>query len=404
MKAEINRVSPAEMLRSMNANVYRSAYGRGLSLSAYLEQEMPSDEFKDGLDAFERLLMQANIRTRSVEEMGIWADDFMKFEENENTRALIPEFLSRCWRRAAAGRAFNTRGLFTSGDSIIGTAGNQIAFDPAARISAQIAPAIPLSELVAFTTGISSGTYEAYYLTEDAASERMVRVAEGAEIPRTKIVSGDRNIKLKKYGRAIEESYEAMRRMKIDRVARLIELMAVRAEMDKVSAVTDIIINGDGNSGTSATSYNLTTLDAAATAGTLSLPGWLAFKMKFANPYMMTTALATDTVALQMFLLNAGSANIPLAFLPTTVGVGNFRAINPGLADGVGLGWTSDAPTLKIVAIDKRFAIERVYEIGGNISEVENIISRQVKLMTLTEVEGYMTFDANANKVLDVNA
>jgi hypothetical protein len=404
MTAEITRVSPKETLRAMGSNVYRRAYDKGLSLSAFLESEMPSSEYKDGLDAYERLLMEAGIRTKSIPEVGIWADDFSKFDADKNTRALIPEFIARCWRRAATGKAYNTRGLFTSGDNIIGTAGNQITFDPMARTSTQIAPAIPLSELVSFTTGITGRTYEAYYLTEDAASERMVRVAEAAEIPRTKIVGGDRSIKLKKYGRAIEESYEAMRSMKVDRVAKLIELMAVRAEMDKVSAVMDVIINGDGNSGTAATSYNLTTLDTLAAAGTLSLKGWLAFKMKFANPYVMTTALTTDVVALQMFLLNAGSANIPLAFLPTTVGVGNFRPINPGLADGVGLGWTADAPTLKIVAIDNRFAIERVFEIGGNISEVENIIERQVKLMTLTEVEGYMTFDASANKVLDVNA
>jgi hypothetical protein len=41
-------------------------------------------------------------------------------------------------------------------------------------------------------------------------------------------------------------------------------------------------------------------------------------------------------------------------------GMGWFRAINPGLADNVGLGWTSDAPSLKVVGVDTRFALERV--------------------------------------------
>lgn len=408
MSATVQKTAPKDYLERMNQKdgaigAYKRAYEKGMSLSAYLENEMPSDDYNDGLDAFERMLKIAGIRVRSIPELGVWADEFGKFFESDATRALCAEYLARCWRRAATGKPVTTRALYTSGDTGVNTVVNATQFSTTPRADFQIAPAIPLAELIALTTGINAGTYEAFYLTNNAANQRMVRVAEGAEIPGAKLVGGDHTIKLKKYGRRIIESYEAMRRMRIDRVALLIQRMAAQNETDKVAAVLEVMINGDGNTGTAGTSYSLTTLDAAATPGTLSLAGWLAFLMKFANPYMATIALARAATVVQMMTLDAGSANIPLAFMPTTLPVAKFRPINSGLDGNIGVGWTEDAPALKIVAADSRFAIERVFEIGGNIQEVENVIRNQTREMTLTEVEGYVVFDPGAVKILDIN-
>ena len=394
---------PQELLRSLSARSYADAYSEGSSLSAWLERQDPSADHRGTADAFERLLKAAGIKTRTIPEMGVFADELSAFDRDEHTRALLPEWVARTARRAKTGRDVSTRAVYVTGDNAQGTVGQPLAFGDQPRFT-QIAPAIPLSELVAVTTGINGGAYQAFYLNNDTDALRMKRVAEGAEVPRAKLTAGTHTVRLKKYGRALEVSYEQLRRQRIDVVALHISRMAVQAESDKVAAVMDTAINGDGNSNTSATVYNLTTLDAAATAGTLTLKGWLAFKMKFANPYMMTVALANDTVALQAMLLNTGSANIPLVFVAGQNGFGGFRTINPGLADNVGLGWTADAPSLKVVAFDSRFAIERVYEIGGDITEVERWISRQVQEIVMTEVEGYDVFDQAATKILDVNA
>jgi hypothetical protein len=165
-----------------------------------------------------------------------------------------------------------------------------------------------------------------------------------------------------------------------------------------------MMVNGDGNANTAATNYNLTALDSSASAGTLTLKAWLAFKMKFVAPYAMTSALAQEAVALQMQLLSTGNANIPLVMVQGASNLGSFKQMNPGLADGVALGWTADAPTLKIVAFDNRFAVERVTEIGGNITEVEKFVSRQTQGLFMTEVEGYDIFNQDAVKTLNVNA
>lgn len=391
------------LTRMAGGRLYQEAYKQGMSLSAWLEREDPSSEYNDGLDAFERLLKTAGIVTQSDPERGFYADTFGAFDQNDETRGLVPEWMARQWRRAASGRNPSTRNLFTSADSPPPSTLQPVTYAPEPR-GQQLAPPIPLSEIVAVTTPIDTGVYQAFYLTDDPANQRMVRIAQGAEIPRAKITGKDNAIRLKKFGRALEVTYEDLRRMRIDLVAILIGRMAVQAEKDKVSAVLDVIVNGDGNANTAAASYNLTAIDPATTANNLTLKGWLGFKLKFYAPYMATTALVQEGAALSLMTLNTGTANIPLVVIQASSGFGMFRSINPGLADSVALGWTADAPAGKVVAFDRRFAIERVTEIGGNISEVERYVTRQTQAITLTEVEGYAVFDPNATKVLNLGA
>ena len=204
-----------------------------------------------------------------------------------------------------------------------------------------------------------------------------MRVAEGAELPRAKLVGSEHTIRLYKYGRILEITYEAMRRMRIDMAALHVQRIAIQSQIDKLATIIDVLVNGDGNAGTAATSYNLTTLDSAAVAGTLTLKGYLAWKLKFINPYTLTTALAQDAMALQLMLLNTGSANIPLVTIQQPSGFGQFTPINPELGDNVRLGITADAPASKILGFDDRFAVERVTEIGANIQEVLRWSERQ---------------------------
>ena len=403
------RARSGELLAQMpGGNLYRKAYDRGMTLSRFLEEEDPTSEYPQderGLDAFDRMLAKSGIVVNSDHEAGYYADRFEEFDKSDATRALVPEFVSRQWRKVASGspRRGGRRDLFNSADYALNSSFDQYV-DAAGVRGQQIAPAIPLSELVATTTAIDNDAYRAVYLTDadtPAADLRMVRVAEGAEIPRMKLSGGEHTIRLHKYGRALETSYELLRRQRIDMVALYIQRMAVQAEKDKVAAVLSVIINGDGNANTTPESFNLTTLDPDATAGTLSLKGWLAFKMQFENPYFATTVLAREDMMLQAMLLNTGSGNVPLASFPFAF---NITPINPGLADGLRAGWTSDAPASKFVAFDRRFAIERVTEIGADISEVERWATRQVQVLTMTEVEGYAVMDAGASKILDISA
>lgn len=397
-----------DLLNSLNVNTYREAYKRGMNLSAYLEEVDPSGQYdrkdREGqLDAFGRMLMAAGIQTRSIEQLGYWASKGDVFLESEHTRALLPEFFSRVWRSVShkpgsAQKRANT--LYDTSDGVPGSWLNPYIDAAQARWDEQIAPAIPVSEVTALTTPISGRLYRAFYMTHDASKERMLRVSAGAPLPKVKVASTDRSINLYKYGRAMEITYEDLRDMRVDRIAMHVANVAVQAEIDKLATIIDVIVNGDGNANTAAANYALNTLDSTTTTGVLTLKGWLAFKMKFANPYVLTTALTREDSALKMMLLNMGSANVPLVQVAMPSGFGYFSPINPGLADNTRLGWTGDAPANVVVGIDRRRAIERVVEIGGDIAEVENVIQNQTRVFTLSEVEGYAVLDQNAANTL----
>jgi hypothetical protein len=360
--------------------------------------------------------MQAGgIITRSNFAMGIQATTYAETQDDPRKRALMPEFMRRIWMAATVGdpntRILSTgkerpavRAMFTTGDDKVGSLANPYVDSLQLRADKRIAPAIPLAALIAFTTGIDNDAYRAYYLTDSPTQQRKVRVGEGAEVPAAKISGGDHTIRLLKFGRRIRATYEQIRRMRIDKIAAMIARMAVQAEIDKVSAVIDVMVNGDGNSGTTPTTFNLTSLDGAASAGTLTLKGWLGFKLKFVNPYILATALVQEAVALQLLLLSTGTANVPIAVYNAANGISGFTPINPGLRDGTALGWTADAPTLKIIGADTRTAIERVYELNADITEVERYITTQQQDLVMTEVEGYDVADPAAIKLLDINA
>ncbi len=75
-------------------------------------------------------------------------------------------------------------------------------------------PAYP--ELIIGDETISGTAYDVPFVTESAADEELRGVAEGASIPESEIVYGDRIVKLDKKGRGIVASYEAVRRMSVD--------------------------------------------------------------------------------------------------------------------------------------------------------------------------------------------
>jgi hypothetical protein len=392
------RPGPKEILGRMSMEMHqRIRKQEGMTLSRWLEQEDPSERYKDGTDAFQRLLMVADIKTRSHPRGEYTADTVEKFHQSEATRALFPEFLLRTVEKV---RHSQQRAPFLSDDTAVNSQMRPYGDDMTPRWD-MTEPAIPLDEVVARTRFVDSDRARSTYLTRDATQTRKKRVSEAADIPRAKIVTSENTIPLYKYGVGIETSYEALRRLPIDLVAFFIRLEAIQAETDKVAAALDVIVNGDGNSGTSATSYNLTTLDGAAVAGTLTLKGWLAFKAKFASPYTLTTALAPEAMILQLLLLNMGSANALLMDRPD---LGGFTPINNTFADGVRYGITSDAPANKIVGIDGRFGIGRVVETGSQVEEIERYMSRQVQTLFITENEGFEVIDPRALKILVVNA
>lgn len=408
--ADITRLATNELNEQFARDpltVYRNAAAdmesRGLedapTMSRALEFISPSEQGEP--DAFTRLMRENNIITRTDPRAGFYASPATAFLQNAGTRALLMEFYARQWRSVAFADS-QQRAVLLSTDATPGS-WQRPYYEGAARWEQQVQPAIPLSELVGMTTPINGSLYRSLFLEYDATQLRKFRLGEATEIPISTIAAREHTITLKKYGRGLRASYEELRRLRIDKLAWFIRQAAIQSESDKVAAALTVLVSGDGNTDTAAAVHNLTTLDSAASAGTLTLKGWLAFKMKFVNPYFITTALMQEAVALQLATLNAGSANVPLANLNLGGMVQSLQPINT-TSDGVRYGWTSDAAALTIVGFDRRFALEQLVEIGGNIDEMERFITNQTQVMTMTEVQGFATMDPSAALVLDVNA
>ncbi len=415
MPAEITRVSPADMARQMGVNVYRAAYQRGLNVSQLMEREDPTSEYPEnerGLDAFERVLREAGIITAPVRELGIQATRWEDALDTEQNRALMPEFCARIWRQTirTAPMTPQTRAMLLSGDYPLNSAMNAWA-DAADGLRAPALEApIPLDLLVARTAAIDSDGYRSIYISDALGTDayRMKRIAEGTQIPATTLITGERTIRLVKFGRALRATYEQLRRQRLDRIAFIIARMAIQAESDKVTQVLGVIVSGDGNANTAATVYNQTALHSGSSAGTLTLQAWLTFKLRFTNAYSPQAVLGQEASIFQLLMLPVltNTNQLPLAMVPG----GAFGTLRPlggvtnRLAQGEGYGVTADAPALKLVAFDPSQAVERITEIGSNISEVERFINNQTTLMTMTESEGYGIIDPNASRVLNINA
>lgn len=378
---------------------YERAKQAGTNLTAWLEAQDPSRAYQDGLDAYERQLMVAGIRTAGdghtyyADEMGAW-------ERDDQTKALFPEWARRQWQQAPRGAGRGTRAPdYNVADQPAGSVSRPFIDDQVMRYT-QLQPAVPLEEVIATTTMIAGNAYRSTRFQDVTAQKRLSRVAEGAPLPRRKLTTSDNSLRFGKFGMAIENTYEQVRFIRIDLMALHINLMRIQNEVDELAAVIDVIANGDGNSGTAATVVNLTTLDSNATVNNLTAKAWLAFKQKFLPPYILTTALMQPAIELQLRLLNMGTANVHMVTIAQQSALGGLVTINDRLAEGVRVAPTADAPANQIMGIDARFAIERVVQIGSEISEMARWIENQTMLTTFSLSEAFGRFQLGPTAII----
>jgi hypothetical protein len=351
----------------LDRSMFKKAVLKKLTFSQYLESINPSQD-GDALDAYERQLKVRGILTKSNYAKGISASIVEEaFYHTEDNDILFPEFVARSVREAIVN------------DTI-------------------------LPNLIGQYTTIDSNSYKTVYADDQPTKQTMKRVTEASEIPRAKLVTRQQEVKIYKYGRAIEASYEVIRRMQIDLLALHIRRFGMQAAKDKVEEIIDVITDGDENDN-AAENHNLTDLDTAASEGTLTAKGWIAFLMEF-EEFPCDTVIAAKDAFLQLVLTDLGAytATDVLSFLSqgSTAGV---KLSMPQLPDKqLNLFWNSNVDSLKVLGINKQYAIEQVTEAGSDIQEADRFITNQTQVLTLSENNGYSKIFKEATKVLDINA
>jgi len=389
-----------------------TAYSDGVSLSQLLEREDPTGALpphEQFCDAFTRQLMRLDIRTASDPVMGAPAHNFGRFFEDDelgtkDERSIMAsEWLNRTYRRAAMIRPDRQSWGNIDKNGRIKDTGRRLPFDqvtsydlfppaiaPGIRY-AQVQPSM-LEYLVALTRTINAEATYALYLTDNVqafADARMARVEEYAEVPAMRVATSEVPTRVKKYGRRIDMSYEVMRRMSMDMVTFYVEYIAAVASREKEDQALDVLINGDGNAGTAATSVSGSTLDAAA-AGKLTLKMYLLWRMKkFTRPYTATAIAGLAEAAVDVLLLTSGSANLAPGAIDRAMPSAFNYTIPRSTLDGVVL---IDNPTVAsnvLLGVDGRYALEMLLEAGSEIAETNKIISNQYNQIVITENVGF---------------
>lgn len=348
----------------LNRSIYDRARAEKQTISQFLENEYPTPE-GEKLDAFQRALKQEGIFTKSIYEKGISASEMQAFYRTEESRFLFPEFIARTVREA-------------------------------------IVTDTMLPWLVGVNTTIDTDTYRTFYVDEQKNQSKLKRVTEAAELPRVTIKGREQVVKIYKFGRAIEASYEVLRRMKIDMLALHLKRIAIQVAKDKVEEILSVIVDGDGNNN-AAPEIKSSKLVSAAT--TITAEVFLRFLMEFEEfPCNTLITNKADFVSIVLAELPSLSAGDVLKILAQGTSIGINIAAPQMPSGSVRLFWHEKATSGKIIGINNQFAVEQVTEAGSDIYESDRFIQRQTEILTLSETNGYAKIFNEATKVLHLSS
>lgn len=224
------------------------------------------------------------------------------------------------------------------------------------------------------------------------------RIAEGADIPTGKITIGAQAITLWKRGRAIELTYEAARRMRIELFQRQMRAIASDLAHQEIEFAADVLVNGDGNTDSAATQLGTTSKANTIEANDIidALIEY-SFKNHFNADTMVVPKKYLKEIAGMMFdsQLRPG-ASMNLSFNIPQISNNNLTVI--GVEDMKVK--TKEA----FVLLNRDLTLVRYEENGSNIQEMDNFIRNQTRLMTLTENSGYAIGTAGSNMYVEVKS
>ncbi len=328
----------------LDKGMYREA---GRSFSQVLEREDPSERYKgtslEGLDAFQRQLKRFDIKVK-----GEASDPVEAFFRTSDAAVLFPEYISRTVRQG-----------MEEGDV--------------------------LPHITAAVTRIDGMDYRSIS-SEAVGEEKKLRpVPEGTMIPSTSIKVQANLVKLKKRGRMLVATYEAVRFQKLDLFSVTLRQIGAHIARTQLEDAVDVLINGDGNENPAA----VTSLEEGRA---LDYEALVDFWAKF-DPYVMNTLLVSGDVMLQ--LLKLPEFQNPLTGL-------NFQGTGKLTTPlGATLLRTSVLPVKTAVGLDRRFALEMVRS-GDVVVEYDKLIDRQLERAAITTISGFAKVFSKASQVLKV--
>ena len=314
-----------------NIVLEKGMYGiPGKSFTQVLEELDSSENYKgtalEGLDAYQRQLKRFGIKVS-----GPGSDTVEKFFSTTSSAALFPEYVSRA-------------------------------------VSQGMESVNKVTDLVATVTKIDGMDYRTIAAEEDPEYKELKPVMEGAQLPQTTIRVGDGLVKLKKHGRMLVSSYEALRFQKLDLFTVALRQIGAYIAASQMQDAVDTLIKGDGSKP-----------GISFTSGTPNYGDFIQLWGKL-SPYSLNTVIA-GTKAMEKLLqipefkdAQAGMNFQGTGKLCTPLGANLIHI--PGMEDG------------KIIGLDKNCALEMV-QAGDVSTEYDKLIDRQLERASISAITGF---------------
>ena len=312
----------------------------GMNFTQVLESLDPSENYRgtalEGTDAFQRQLKRFGIRVK-----GAGSSPVEKFFRTMDSAVLFPEYIARTVRQ--------------------GIEENDV-----------------LPDIVATTTTIDALDYRSIYSVPTADDLSLLDVEEGAQIPTTEVKTKDHMISLKKRGRMLEASYEALRFQKLDLFSVMLRQIGSFIQQQQLSDAIMVLINGDGNEN-NAKQFTVGTSPISGTKGTLEYNQLIEFWSQF-HPYTMNTLLCSNVMMTN--LLKIPELQNPMTGL-NFQGTGKFTT-----PLGAKLHNCLTVRDDILLGIDNRYALELV-RCGDVMVEYDKLIDRQLERVAITSISGF---------------
>lgn len=330
-----------------NIKLEKGLYTTGKSFTEALEALDPSENYigtsLEGLDAYQRQLKRFDIRVA-----GSGSDNVEKFFKTTDSAALFPEYVSRAVYQ--------------------GIKENDI-----------------LPKIVATVTEINGLDYRTIASVPTESEKELADVNEGATIPETNIKTQENLVTLKKRGRMLVASYEAIRFQRLDLFTVTLRQIGAYIAKTQLKDAIKVLMEGDGNS-------NAITTISSATADTLTYGDLISFWNSF-DPYNLGAIIASPDMTAKILSLSE--------FRDAAAGLnfhGSGKLVTPF---GAQLIKSSAVNSDTIIGLDNTCALEQV-QAGGVITEFDKLIDRQLERATITTISGFAKIYKDASKALAI--
>lgn len=329
-----------------NIRLEKGLYATG-NFTKALESLDPNENYKgtalEGLDAYQRQLKRFGIKVG-----GAGSDVVDKFFKTSDSAVLFPEYVARAVRQGME--------------------------------QADILPGV-----VASTTVFDGLDYRSITSMPTDDEKELKIVSEGAFIPETNIRTKENLVKLRKRGRSLVASYEAIRYQRLDLFTVTLRQIGAYIARTLLKDAIEVIENGDGNG-------NPAEIMNCASSGTLSYADLVDFWNGF-EPYELNTIIAEPAVMAKLLKMEE--------FRDAAAGL-NFHGTGKEITPlGAKLLKSSAVKTGTLIGLDKSAALEMV-KTGDIMTEYDKLIDRQLERAVISCTAGFAKIFDGASKVLFV--